>query len=189
MMVSTLRPIHGTPRARRPLPRHKSAARAVVAIAAVVLLSGCSTGNDNVPSPAPSTSTATTPAASATATSTTSATAESTVDAIVQGFPSKLIPVMKGATVTSTSLDRATPLSTASMTATSNATSAAILAYYTTVFTGQGFTAQPGNAVDGVPTKTFVRANGQEIITVSIAQSGSLATITIGANVLPASLK
>ena len=57
------------------------------------------------------------------------------------------------------------------------------------MFTDQGFKAQPGDAVDGVPLKTFIRAEGQEIITVSVIQTGATATFTVGATLLPASMK
>ncbi|MDJ0318181.1 MULTISPECIES: hypothetical protein [Arthrobacter] len=77
----------------------------------------------------------------------------------------------------------------ASMTASVTASSADVLAYYTKSLTSQGFEAQPGDAVDGVPLKTFVRAQGQEIATVSIVQSASTATFTIGATLLPASFR
>ncbi|WP_258067270.1 hypothetical protein [Arthrobacter sp. GMC3] len=163
---------------------------AATALAAILLLSGCS----GAPSPTPSTtsspvttqsSTASAPPSTASATPT----AESAVKELVAGFPTQLIPLMPGATVTSSSLQRSTPLSSAALTATITATSADVLTYYTKVFTDQGFTAQPGDAVDGLPLKTFVRADGQEIVTVSVVQSGETATATIGANVLPASLK
>ena len=71
----------------------------------------------------------------------------------------------------------------------SSATPAAVLANYTKVLTKQGFKAQPGDAVDGVPTKTFVRAEGQEIVTVSIVKTGDTSTVTLGATLVPASFK
>jgi hypothetical protein len=163
---------------------------------AAVLLSSCSGASNNAATTAaPPTSAAasTTPAASATATASATAgatpTAVTAVKELVDGFPTKLIPLMTGADVQASSLQRSTPLSVASLTATVTAKSADVLAYYTKVFTGQGFTAQPGDSVEGVPLKTFVRAAGQEVVTVSVVQTGSTATVTIGANVLPASLK
>ena len=96
---------------------------------------------------------------------------------------------MKGAQIQASSLVHGSPVSMASLTATITATPAAVLANYTKVLTKQGFKAQPGDAVDGVPTKTFVRAEGQEIVTVSIVKTGDTSTVTLGATLVPASFK
>ncbi|WP_240629935.1 hypothetical protein [Specibacter cremeus] len=176
-------------------------AGAAAALAAVVLLAGCSGGGAPAPSTGgttAATATASTSASapgSATGTATTTSSsmatssATSTVNALVQGFPSKLLPLMPGATVTASSFDRSTTPATASLTATTAAKQADILAYYTKAFTAQGFTAQPGDTVAGVPTKTFTRATGQDVITLSLDVTSSRVTFTLGANVLPASLK
>jgi hypothetical protein len=111
------------------------------------------------------------------------------VKALVAGFPAGVLPLLPGAELQASSIEHAEPVSTASLTATATAAAADVLAYYTQAFTGQGFTAQPGDAVDGVPVKTFVRAGGQEILTVSIVQTGTTATFTLGATLLPASMK
>lgn len=108
---------------------------------------------------------------------------------MVAGFPTKVVPLMKGATVQASSVEHGTPVSTVTMTASVASSSADVLKYYTKVFTGQGFKAQAGDAVDGVPTKTYVRADGQEIVTVSIVQTAATATFTVGASLLPASFK
>ncbi|ALE05463.1 hypothetical protein AL755_08200 [Arthrobacter sp. ERGS1:01] len=163
---------------------------ALAAIAAVVLLAGCSGGTGTPAATSPSVSQSATGSAMASATTPgATPTAEAAVKELVAGFPSKLIPLMPGADVQASSLQRSTPLSVAALTATVTAKPADVLAFYTKSLTSQGFTAQPGNSVEGVPLKTFVRASGQEIVTVSVVQTGSTSTVTIGANVLPASLK
>lgn len=96
---------------------------------------------------------------------------------------------MKGAEIQASSLVHGSPVSVASLTATIEATPAAVLANYSKVLAKQGFKAQPGDSVDGVPMKTFVRAEGQEIVTVSIVQTGDTATFTLGATLLPSSFK
>jgi hypothetical protein len=166
---------------------------AVAAVAAVVLLSGCSgapvSPASSAPASAAATSAASPPAATATTNASAQPTVESAVNELVAGFPSTLIPLMKGAQVQTSSLQRSTPLSVASLTATITAKPADVLAYYTKVYTGQKFTALPGDAVDGTPSKTFVRGAGQENVVVSVVQTGATSTVTVGANVLPASLK
>lgn len=159
--------------------------------------SGASSNASSVPSasaPAPSasasaSSAAASAAASAQPNSTSQATAETALKELVAGFPTKLIPLIKGGQVQTSSILRGTPLTTVSLVSSVTAKPADVLSYYTKVFTDQGFKAQPGDSVQGVPLKTFVRANGQEVVTVSIVATGQTSTLTVGANVLPASLK
>ncbi|NVN00224.1 hypothetical protein G6035_16355 [Arthrobacter sp. SDTb3-6] len=96
---------------------------------------------------------------------------------------------MKGAQVQSSSLQHSTPLSVATLIETVTAKPADVLAFYTKVYEGQKFTALKGEKVDGTPLKTFVRSAGQETVNVAVVETGNTATVTIGANVLPASLK
>ena len=188
MISSTLHRLRPGRRSQWQLP-------AVAAVAAIVLLSGCSGGTGGTAQTTPGTSAAATTSAgtpSATVAATASAgtpTAETAQKELVAGFPSNLIPLMKGAEIQASSLQRSTPISVASLTATVTAKAAEVLAYYTKVYTGQKFTALPGDSVDGTPTKTFVRASGKESVVVGVVQTGSTATVTIGANVVPASLK
>lgn len=190
------------PGSTMPLARRRLLA--VAASAAVVLLAACSSPAAPEESPAASSSasaaaksaaatasrtSAPASASAAPATSTAAASAESAVKKLVAGFPATVLPLMKGAEIQASSLEHSTPVSVASLTASVKAGSADVLAHYTKVFTDQGFTAQPGDAVDGVPLKTFVRAQGQEIVTVSVVQTASTATFTVGATLLPASFK
>ncbi|MGP9502507.1 hypothetical protein ACT3TS_09875 [Specibacter sp. AOP5-B1-6] len=190
----------------RTMPLARRRMLAVAASAAVVLLAACSSPASPEKTPAASSSasaaaksaTATasptsTPASASTsaapATSTAAASAKSAVKKLVAGFPVTVLPLMKSAEIQASSLEHSTPVSVASLTASVKASSADVLAHYTKIFTDQGFTAQPGDAVDGVPLKTFVRAQGQEIVTVSVVQTASTATFTVGATLLPASFK
>ncbi|MEO6531151.1 MAG: hypothetical protein ABI563_17475 [Specibacter sp.] len=168
----------------------------VAASSAVVVLAACSGPNeqsDSTTAAASGTAAATPTTAAATAsasgTATASATAKSAVKELVDGFPKTVVPLMKGAQIQASSIQLSKPVSIASMTATVTAPAATVLSYYSKVFTDQGFKAQPGDAVDGVPLKTFIRAEGQEIVTVSVIQTGATATFTVGATLLPASLK
>lgn len=168
----------------------------VAASSAVVLLAACSdpAAPSNSATAATSGTAAATPSptgasAPATGTATASATAKSAVKELVEGFPATVVPLMKGAEIQASSLQLSKPVSIASLTATVAAPAATVLSHYSKVFTDQGFKAQPGDAVDGVPLKTFIRAEGQEIITVSVIQTGATATFTVGATLLPASMK
>jgi hypothetical protein len=184
-----------SPRAGRTLPLRRTRLAAAAATAAVVLLTACSSPAPSETSPAPDTSATasqgTTAAASSSASpaATAAPSADTAVKELVAGFPATVMPLMKGAQIQASSIQHAEPVSLASLTATATAPSADVLSYYTKVFTDQGFKAQPGDSVDGVPMKTFVRAEGQEIVTVSVIQTASTATFTLGATLLPASFK
>ncbi|WP_287929727.1 hypothetical protein [Arthrobacter sp.] len=173
---------------------------AAAALAGALLLTGCSgapatpaaspaTGAPDGPATAAPATAASVPADSATAAAGATPTAQTATKELVAGFPTKLIPLMKGATVQASSLQRSTPLSVASLTETVTAKPADVMAYYTKVYLAQKFTALPGDSVDGTPSKTFVRSSGQENVNVAVVQTGTTATVTVGANVLPASLK
>lgn len=173
---------------------------AAAALAGALLLTGCSgapatpaaspaTGAPDGPATAAPATAASVPAGSATAAAGATPTAQTATKELVAGFPTKLIPLMKGATVQASSLQRSTPLSVASLTETVTAKPADVMAYYTKVYLAQKFTALPGDSVDGTPSKTFVRSSGQENVNVAVVQTGTTATVTVGANVLPASLK
>jgi hypothetical protein len=95
---------------------------------------------------------------------------------------------MPGATVVSSSFDKTTSPATAALVATTKATPAAILAFYTKSLTGQGFKPVPGDAVGSVASKDFVRGDS-ETVNVSVVKSGDVATYTIGANVAAKSVK
>lgn len=112
----------------------------------------------------------------------------STVGGLVPGFPQNLLPLMPGATVVSSSFDKTTSPATAALVATTKATPAAVLAFYTKSLTGQGFKAVPGDAVGSVASKDFVRGDS-ETVNVSVVPSGGVATFTIGANVAAKSAK
>jgi len=170
---------------------------AAAAVALALMLAGCSSGSSGsqgstgAASSTAGTGTSSSASTSNSATSSMSQNASSTatVGALVPGFPSTLIPLMPGAMVQSSSLDKSKPLVTASLVASSSAKSDDVLAFYTKALQDQGFTALPGDTVGSVPSKDFTRADGKETVNISVVPSGSSVTFTIGANVLPASLK
>lgn len=182
-------------------PRRKQLL-AAAAVSTALLLAACSGAGepDGTTTSASATSGATVAAtsssatsssasASSTATATATATAQTAIKELVAGFPAKVIPLPKGAQIQASSLETGSTVSTTSLTATTTETPAQILAFYTKSFTAQGFKAQPGDAVDGVPLKTYVRAAGEEIITVSVVVTSATSTFTVGATLLPASMK
>ncbi|MHA7270349.1 hypothetical protein [Arthrobacter sp. HLT1-20] len=183
---------NSTPRPGSPRQFTRRSLFGIGASSAAFLLAACSSPAAPADSPTASSAAATPtsrPATSAPSAATAPATAKAAVKELVDGFPTTVVPLMKGAQIQASSIQLSTPVSIASLTATVTAPAADVLSYYAKVFTDQGFKAQPGDAVDGVPLKTFIRAEGQEIITVSVVQTAATATFTVGATLLPASLK
>lgn len=75
------------------------------------------------------------------------------------------------------------------MVATTPASQADIIAFYTKALTDQGFKALEGDAVGPTASKDFVRNDGKETVNLAVVRVGDTSTFTIGANVAPESLK
>ncbi|ADX72709.1 hypothetical protein D7Z96_01860 [Pseudarthrobacter phenanthrenivorans] len=166
----------------------KPARLAVLIAGAAVALAACS----------PSPSATQDPSASATATAGSRVTASpspsaspntsATVGAVVEGFPQQLLPLMPGATVVSSSFDKASSPATAALVATITAPPATVIDFYTKALEGQGFKAVPGESVGSVASKDFVRGDN-ETVNLSVVEAAGVATFTIGANVAAESAK
>lgn len=159
---------------------------AALAAGALLALAACSP-------PAPGAATSSAPASSpsnVTASASPSASPGTTaaVGTIAAGFPAALIPLMPGATVQSSSIDKTTAPITVALVASINATTAAVVDFYTKHLEAQGFKAVPGDAVGSVASKDFVR-NGNETVNVAVVEAAGVATFTIGANVAVESAK
>ncbi|WP_426225666.1 hypothetical protein [Pseudarthrobacter sp. DSP2-3-2b1] len=105
-----------------------------------------------------------------------------TVGKIVEGFPEKLLPLMPGATVISSSFDKAGAPATAALVASIPSPAAAVVDFYTKHLQSQGFKAVPGDAVGSVASKDFVR-NDSETVNIAVVEAAGVSTFTIGANV------
>ena len=111
-----------------------------------------------------------------------------TVGKIVEGFPAMLLPLMPGATVISSSFDKAAAPATAALVASIPSPAAAVVDFYTQHLQSQGFKAVPGDAVGSVASKDFVR-NDSETVNVAVVEAAGVSTFTIGANVAAESAK
>lgn len=162
-------------------------------VVGALLLAGCSNSGSSAAasasSPAPTASATDTASPTVSASSTPSSSASSTVNALVPGFPTKLIPIMPGSTPLSTSYDATTNPAKASLVASTSSTSAQILSYYSGQFTGQGFTAVPATKVGTTDSQDFVRSNGKETVNVAVVVVDGRTTYTVGASVDPAAVK
>ncbi|MDI2036325.1 hypothetical protein PJL15_03460 [Paenarthrobacter nitroguajacolicus] len=183
---------------------------ALLAVSVAVAASACtpspsgsaapSASGSSSSSPASSTSTPTGTASSGGSTAspqTTGATesgapapdATATVNALVPGFPEKLIPVMPKTSVRSSSFDKNASLATVALVGTIKAPPEGVVDYYKSSLEAQGFKLVPGpEAVGNVTSLDFVRGDG-ETVNVSIMQKEGVSTFTIGANVAAGSIK
>ena len=170
--------------------RHlKATGLAALATGAMLAVAACTPSapgaapSASAPSPGSGTSTMTA-SASPTASPGTSA----TVGKIVEGFPEKLLPLIPGATVISSSFDKAATPATAALVASIPSPAAAVVDFYSQHLQAQGFKAVPGDAVGAVTSKDFVR-NDTETVNVAVVEAAGVATFTIGANVAAESAK
>ena len=168
----------------------KPAGAAVLAAGAAMALAACSPTPSASPDPSASASAPATAASTVTASPSPSASpnTSATVGALVDGFPQQLLPLMPGATVVSSSFDKASVPATAALVATVAAPTAAVLDFYVKALEGQGFKAVPGEAVGAVASRDFLRGDS-ETVNISVVEAAGVSTFTIGANVPAESAK
>ncbi|MDN4644141.1 hypothetical protein [Arthrobacter sp. PsM3] len=170
----------------------KRAAAAVLAAGTLMALAACTPANPGTASSGSPSASAAPTAAQPSTTAPASPSAEpgtsATVGAMVPGFPEKLLPVMPGAKVVSSSFDKTTAPATVALVGSISAPAAEVLAFYTKELVAQGFTAVPGETVGAVPSKDFLRGDN-ETVNISVVESAGVSTFTIGANVAAESVK
>ncbi|XAS68960.1 hypothetical protein V3C33_06740 [Micrococcaceae bacterium Sec5.7] len=169
----------------------KPAGLALLAASALVAVAGCTPA---VPGTAASqgsaSSSPTTGKSSTTAPPSPSASpgTSATVGALVSGFPQKLLLLMPGATVISSSFDKTSSPASAALVASIAAKPAAVVAFYTKSLEAQKFKAVPGDTVGAVASKDFVRGDN-ETVNIAVVDTAGVSTFTIGANVAAESAK
>ena len=170
--------------------QRKRAAAAIAAAGALLALAACtpagsaSAAASSASNPAASAQSSTTAPPSPSAQPGTSA----TVGALVPGFPQKLLPLMPGAKLVSSSFDKTTVPATVALVGSITAPAADVLAFHTKTLEAQGFKAVPGETVGALPSKDFLRGDN-ETVNISVMQKAGVSTFTIGANVAAESVK
>ena len=170
----------------------KRAVTAVAAAGVLLALAACT------PGPAASSTAASEPAAAAQSTAQPSTTAppspsakpgtSATVGALVEGFPKKLLPVMPGAQVESSSFDKSGAPATVALVAKITSPAADVVSYYSKQLKSQGFKAVPGGTVGSGASKDFLRGDN-ETVNLAVVEAAGISTFTIGANVAAESVK
>jgi hypothetical protein len=107
---------------------------------------------------------------------------------MVAGFPQQLLPLMPGAKVVSSSFDKTTVPATVALVGNIASPAADVLAFYTKELEAQGFKAVPGETVDAVPSKDFLRGDN-DTVNIAVVETAGVYTFTIGANVAAESVK
>lgn len=170
----------------------KRAAVAVMAAGALLALAACTPATPGTSSSASSSTAAAPSTAESATTAPPSPSAEpgtsATVGAVVSGIPQKLLPLMPGAKVVSSSFDKTTVPATVALVGSIASPAAAVLAFYTTELEAQGFKAVPGETVGTVPSKDFLRGDN-ETVNIAVMETAGVSTFTIGANVSAESVK
>jgi len=108
---------------------------------------------------------------------------------VPQNFPVKLIPSMPKLSQASGTVSPRGEFTDIAFTGTVPAAPGAVDTFYTAHFRKLGFTAPAASTVDGVLSKTFLRNNGEETISLSAVPVPGGSTLTIGATVRTASAK
>ncbi|MBP3036861.1 hypothetical protein J2M53_11450 [Arthrobacter sp. zg-ZUI100] len=166
---------------------------ALTAAALLLAAAGCAADNEAGDSGSTgSTSAAASPSASATATPSASGTpsgspspsATASAPPIAPGFPTDVLPIMPDSTPLATSFETDDKLFTASLTATTSASTDAVLAYYAAEFTAQGFTPTEAENQGSATLRQFVRSGGEEIANVTVVPREGTATYTVSVNTL-----
>lgn len=157
----------------------------IAVLTATVLLAGC--GDDGGPADA---ARATSPASSATAPSAgpssatvgtpTTAADGVAVGELVAGFPTDVIPVLAGSSVTLSTLVPGEGVRQVSLSGTTSAPAADVLAYYRAALAGQGFAESSAPAPAGVLGATFSRGDATDLLTVVVTTVGDVQQFTVG---------
>ena len=172
--------------------QRKRAAAAVLAAGTLLALAACTPATPGASAAGSSSASAEPTAAQPSTTAPASPSAEpgtsATVGAMVPGFPKKLLPVIPGAKIVSSSFDKTTVPATVALVGSISAPPAEVLAFYTKELQSQGFKAVPGETVGTVPSKDFLRGDN-ETVNISVVASAAVSTFTIGANVAAESVK
>jgi hypothetical protein len=115
----------------------------------------------------------------------TSASASSRVDRVpVAGFPTRMVPVPPGATVTASAVEPAAGVLKVSLTGTSPASVQQILDFYHSTLLGEGFTATSGNVLPaGASGAAYSRGGDTELLIVAVADDGVRRSFSIGGTV------
>jgi hypothetical protein len=168
----------------------KPAGLAALAVGAVLVLTACSSAAPGETTSSAGSSSQATSQSTATVTASPSASpgTSATVGALVAGFPQKLLPLMPGAAVVSSSFDKTATPATAALVGSIKSPTAAVVDFYTKELEAQGFKAVPGEAVGTVASTDFVRGDN-ETVNLAVVEAAGVSTFTIGANVAAESAK
>lgn len=107
---------------------------------------------------------------------------------LVKAFPKDLIPLTDDADVLVSDLETTDGTVSVSLVATTKASPKQALKFYDAALTKHKFEALESNSVKGAASRTYTRGQGTETVNISVVESGSTTTVTIGAHLSPDSV-
>ena len=106
---------------------------------------------------------------------------EAAAGALVPGFPSTLLPLLPGATVTASAVQRHSGVMDVSLSATTRAPAPTVLAFYSGVLGRAGFSQTRGTMLPpGAIGLAFGRGAGQELLVVAVVDRGAVRSFSVG---------
>lgn len=111
------------------------------------------------------------------------------IDVLVEDFPTGLIPVLDDSEVLTSNVEATGDVVAVSLIASTSASTAEVLDYYDDAFTGVDFRALEEGTFEGAASQTYSRGGGRETVNISAIETDPGTTYTIGAHVLPESVK
>lgn len=109
---------------------------------------------------------------------------EAATGSLVRGFPSQLLPLPPGVTVTASAVQRHEELMDVSVSATTPAPAKEVLSFYSATLTKAGFSQTKGSVLPvGAAGLAFSRDGGKELVVVAVADRGSDRSFSVGGTV------
>lgn len=109
-------------------------------------------------------------------------------DSVDKAFPKDLIPPMDDAQILVSDIEASQNAVSISFVASTKASPERILKFYGQALTDHQFEPLESNSVKGAASRTYTRKQGAETVNISVVESGSTSTITIGAHLSPKSV-
>lgn len=177
----------GVPLPSMSMRRRTTSLRMAAALSVLLAAAGCSDPTEPQDPPrvtkppvgAPSTSPSPSPQSGGPASGSTGGPSP---ESLAKAFPKDLIPLMDDARILVSDVETADKTVSISLVASTDASPRKVLDFYDKVLTNHKFQPLESNSIEGAASRTYERGQGAETINISVVESGSNATITIGAH-------
>lgn len=107
---------------------------------------------------------------------------------LVQDFPENLIPLMDDTQILVSDVELSDGKVSVSLVTSTGASPKRVLDFYDQALKDHNFDPLESNSVEGAASRTYTRGQGTETVNISVVESGSTSTVTIGAHLAPESV-